>query len=265
MADTRDTVMITGASSGIGEALAGIAAHHGCDLILVARSADKLEALAGELARTHGVKTTVLVADLSVPGAAGTLWQAVQEKNLRVDVLVNNAGVLKHGAFRAMEPADHQAMIQLNVAGLTDLLAHALPSLIAQGHGRILNVASVAAFQPIPSLATYAATKAFVLSLSEALAEELRGTGVSITTLCPGVTATNMMAQAQASSEALKNLPAMLISDVQDVAEEAWRACQKGQTIVVPGTLNLAAVLAGRATPKWLLRRISGLIGRQTL
>ncbi|MEQ9465612.1 MAG: SDR family oxidoreductase [Haliea sp.] len=261
----RRTALITGASSGIGETLAWLIAAEDYDLVLVARSRDKLEALAQALRESHAIGVTVLSLDMAASGSARKLWLALQRQGVAVDVLVNNAGVLQHGAFTAMTPADHQAMVQLNVGGFTDLLAHFVPPMAARGSGRVLNVASIAAFQPIPSLATYAATKAYVLSLSEALGEELRGTGVTLTTLCPGITATDMMARAQAGSSTLQNLPAMLVSDVQEVAGEAWRACLKGQAIVVPGTLNLATTLAARATPKWLVRRLTGLLGRSTL
>lgn len=264
-ARVRRTALITGASSGIGETLAWLIAAEDYDLVLVARSRDKLEALAQALRESHAIDVTVLPLDMAASGSARKLSQALQRQGVAVDILVNNAGVLQHGAFTAMTAADHQAMVQLNVAGFTDLLAHFVPPMAARGSGRVLNVASIAAFQPIPSLATYAATKAYVLSLSEALGEELRGTGVTLTTLCPGITATDMVARAQAGSSALQNLPSMLVSDVQDVAEEAWRACLKGQAIVVPGTLNLATTLAARATPKWLLRRLTGLLGRSTL
>ena len=264
-APARSTALITGASAGIGETLAWLIAAEDYDLVLVARSKDKLEALAQALRDTHAITVTVLPLDMAASGSARKLWGAVQRQGLAVDVLVNNAGVLQHGAFTAMTPADHQAMVQLNVAGFTDLLAHFLPPMVERGSGRVLNVASIAAFQPIPSLATYAATKAYVLSLSEALGEELRGSGVTLTTLCPGLTATDMVARAQAGSSALQNLPSMLISDVQDVAAEAWRGCLKGQAVVVPGTLNLATTLAARVTPKWLVRRLTGLLGRSTL
>jgi uncharacterized protein len=264
-APARRTALITGASAGIGETLAWLIAAEDYDLVLVARSKDKLEALAQALRDTHAITVTVLPLDMAASGSARKLWLAVQRQGLAVDVLVNNAGVLQHGAFTAMTPADHQAMVQLNVAGFTDLLAHFLPPMVERGSGRVLNVASIAAFQPIPSLATYAATKAYVLSLSEALGEELRDSGVTLTTLCPGITATDMVAKAQAGSSALQNLPSMLISDVQDVAAEAWQGCLKGQAVVVPGKLNLATTLAARATPKWLVRRLTGLLGRSTL
>jgi hypothetical protein len=135
--------------------------------------------------------------------------------------------------------------------------------MVERGSGRVLNVASIASFQPIPSLAIYAASKAFVLSLTESLAEELKGSGVSITALCPGITATNMVSTAQENSGGL-NIPDFLIGDVDDVAADGYKACMKGEVIVVPGAMNLAAILAGRAIPKWLLRRITGAVGRYT-
>ena len=194
MEDSYGTVLVTGASSGIGEALAGLFAEAQYDLILVARSESKLEALADRLADEHGTMVLVRPADLSQPGSIKALAHSLAREGQQVDVLVNNAGVLEHGAFVEMGADDHQQMISLNVAGLTDLLSHFLPPMVERGSGRVLNVASIAAFQPVPSLATYAATKAYVLSLSEALSEELRGSGVTVTTLCPGVTATNMVA-----------------------------------------------------------------------
>ena len=262
MEDKYGTVLITGASSGIGEALAAIFAEEGYDLILVARSADKLETLADRLADEYGTIVAVRPADLSQPGSVEALAHGLEREGQLVDVLVNNAGVLEHGAFVEMGPDYHQRMIQLNIAGLTDLLAYFLPPMVERGAGRVLNVASIAAFQPFPSLATYAATKAYVLSLSEALSEELRDSGITVTTLCPGVTATNMVSSAGPVAD---SLPSMLIGDVGEVAREAYRACMKGRTIVVPGSLNLAGTLAARSTPKWLVRRLTGLMGRSTL
>lgn len=262
MEDKSGRVLITGASSGIGEALAGIFAAEGYDLVLIARSATKLEQLADRLAHDHGAIVAVRPADLSIAGSAEKLARNLQREALEVDILVNNAGVLEHGAFVDMGAEYHQRMIQLNVAGLTDLLAHFVPPMVDRGAGRILNVASIAAFQPFPSLATYAATKAYVLSLSEALVEELRDSGVTVTTLCPGVTATNMVESAGSVAE---SLPTMLIGDVEKVAREAYQACLKGKPIVVPGSLNLAGTLASRSTPKWLVRRLTGLMGRSTL
>jgi short-subunit dehydrogenase len=162
-----------------------------------------------------------------------------------------------------MKTTRHRELIDLNVTALSELLAHFLPPMLARGRGRVLNVASIAAFQPIPLLATYAATKAYVLSLTESLSEELQGSGVSITTLCPGITATSMLDKARASSAELGGLPAFVVGSAEDVAAEGFEACMKGEVIRVPGVLNQAAMLAGRATPRWLLRRFSGALVRR--
>jgi len=259
------TALITGASSGIGEALARCFARDGHGLVLVARSVGKLDALAQALKSEFGIRVTVLPADLSQPGAAAALAASLKRKRVAVQVLVNNAGVLEHGAFLEMPAPRHQELIDLNIAGLTAMLAQFVPPMVEGGHGRILNVASIAAFQPVPSLATYAATKAYVLSLTESLAEELRGSGVTVTALCPGITATQMLSSAVEASAQLARLPGFLIGDVDEVAAEGYRACMNGEVICVPGVLNRAATVAARATPKWLLRRIAGALGRGAL
>ena len=156
-------------------------------------------------------------------------------------------------------------MIDLNVSGLTAMLTQFVPAMVKRGHGRVLNVASIASFQPVPSLATYAATKAYVLSLTESLAEELKGSGVTITALCPGITATSMLTGATQSNPQLAKLPGFLIGDVDAVAADGYRALMRGKVIKVPGAVNLAGTVAGRATPKWLLRRISGTLLRKAL
>ena len=258
------TALITGASSGIGEALAQCFAKGGVDLVLVARSADKLAVLAKRLAAAHKVKVFVAAADLAEPASAEALAARMRKAGRAIDVLVNCAGVLAHGAFIALPAARQQELIDLNVSALTAMLAHFVPPMVARGHGRILNVASIAAFQPVPSLATYAATKAYVLSLTESLSEELDGTGVTVTALCPGITATHMLATASAASPALARLPGLVISDVEAVANSGYQACMKGDVINVPGVLNQAAMLASRIAPKWLVRSIGGVIGRKS-
>jgi len=262
---SRPVALVTGASSGIGEALAGLFAAAGHDLVLVARSADKLKALAATLAARHGVRVRVEPADLSAPGAAETLAARLKRAREPVDVLVNNAGVLAQGRFAAMDAASHQQIIDLNISGLTAMLSAFVPTMVARGAGRVLNVASIASFQPVPSLATYAASKAYVLSLTESLSEELRGSGVSITALCPGITATGMLDQVVGANPQVSRIPGFLIGDVTDVARQGFDACMKGDVICVPGVVNQAAMLASRSTPKWLLRRISGLLGRQVV
>jgi uncharacterized protein len=257
------TALITGASSGIGEALSHRFALGGYNLVLVARRAEKLRALASTLSSQHGVRTWVVTADLAQPDAAKKLAASMKRARRPIDVLVNNAGVLEHGPFVDTLATRHQQLVDLNVAGLTAMLAHFVPPMVARRRGRVLNVASIAAFQPVPSLATYAATKAYVLSLTESLSEELKGTGVSVTALCPGITATNMLDLAQQASRELKKLPGFVVGSATAVAEEGFQACVRGEVIRVPGALNLATILAARATPKWLLRRMSGAMVRR--
>ena len=203
--------------------------------------------------------------DLSVPGSARALARSLDRAGLQIDILVNNAGVLEHGAFAGMAPEAHQRMIQLNVAALTDMVSWFLPPMCERGSGRIMNVASIAAFQPFASLATYAATKAYILSLSEALHEELRDNGISVTALCPGITDTHMIDPLRESGSGARLIPGVLVSDVESVAREGYAACMKGIPIVVPGAMNKLGTLVSRSTPKWLTRRITGVIGKASM
>jgi hypothetical protein len=261
----RPTALITGASAGIGAELARCFAAAGYDLVLVARRAEALQALAAALHSAHGIQAQVQAADLARPGAAQKLHAALDTRSTTVDVLVNCAGVLHQGAFTAIAPAQHQGIIDLNISALTAMLGAFVPGMVARGSGRVLNVASVAAFQPIPSLASYAASKAYVLSLSESLAEELKGTGVTVTALCPGITATAMLQQAAGENDKLAKIPGFLVGDVAQVAQAAFDACLRGDAIVVPGAINQGAMIASRATPKWLVRMLGGSIGRRVL
>ena len=258
-----ERALITGASSGIGEALAAEFAAGGFDLVLVARSEDKLRQLAGQLKAEHGVKVRVEPTDLLARGAAPALAQRLKKARLPITALVNNAGVLEHGRFVDIPAARHRQLIDLNITGLTTMLGEFLPGMVERGEGRVLNVASIAAFQPLPSLATYAATKAYVLSLTESLSEELKGTGVTATALCPGITDTNMVSGVQEKSDHLR-FPGFVVGDAGDVAREGYRACIKGEVICIPGLINQVSTLGTRNTPKWLLRRVTGIVGRYT-
>ncbi|MFT4997717.1 MAG: short-subunit dehydrogenase [Flavobacteriales bacterium] len=260
-----DTALITGASSGIGEALAEVFAQHQYNLILVARNQPKLETLRSKLHLEYGVEISVRPCDLSSSSNVKALCDALLRDQTQVDVLVNNAGTVEHGSFVQIQPAEHERIVQLNVCAITSLLAYLLPPMVARGKGRVLNIASLGAFQPLPSVATYAATKAFVLSLSEALAEEVRGTGVTVTAVCPGLTATNMVAGSQKKSPALRRIPPFVFADARTVAHKAFKACHNGDALLVPGLKNNLASMLSRATPKWLVRIITGIVGRATL
>ncbi len=266
---SNPVALVTGASSGIGEVLARCFASAGHDVILVARSADKLKALAQELEAAHGIAALVQSADLSVPGAAVKLFEALRAKQRHVDVLVNCAGVLYQGSFLNIDAAKHQQIIDLNITGVTSMLSAFLPDMVARtdvdGPKRVLNVASIAAFQPIPALASYAASKAYVLSLSESLSEELKGTGVTVTALCPGITATNMLSSAASANDKVSRIPGFMVGDVNVVAHQGFEACMKGRAVCVPGAINQATTLATRASPKWLVRKLGGLLGRKAL
>lgn len=263
------TALVTGASSGIGEVLAGCFAEGGFDVILVARSADKMRTLATKLESSYGVTVHVAAADLAKPNAAANLQAVLKRKKLQPDVLVNCAGVLSQGAFKAMNAATHQQIIDLNISGLTAMISAFLPGMLElaeQGRPcRILNVASIAAFQPIPMLATYAASKAYVLSLTESLSEELKGSGVTVTALCPGMTATAMLSNAASANEKVSSIPSFMVGHVNDVARQGFDACMRGDAICIPGVINQAAILASRSTPKWLVRKLGGILGRNSV
>jgi uncharacterized protein len=266
---TNPLALVTGASSGIGEVLALCFAEAGYDLVLVARSADKLKALASQIKSDYGTNAHVAAADLAVPGAAAALAASLKRKRLQPDILVNCAGVLSQGAFEGMSTQTHQQMIDLNISGLTAMISAFLPAMRERAalgvEGRILNVASIAAFQPIPMLATYAASKAYVLSLTESLSEELKGSGVTVTALCPGMTATAMLSNAASANEKVSSIPSFMVGNVNDVARQGFEACMRGDVICIPGVMNQAAMLASRSTPKWLVRKLGGIFGRNSL
>ncbi len=256
-------VLITGASAGIGAELAREFARHAHDLVLVARSKDKLDALAGELNAAHDTDAIVIAADLSAQGGPQSVVDQLSRKKIDIDILVNNAGIIDVGHFVESEPGKLQQLIALNIAAATSLMSQLLPKMIERRFGRILNVASLAGFQPVPSMAVYAASKAYVLSLTEALAEELRGTGVKVTALCPGLTNTNMVASIKAQSKTAEWTPSFLISDPKSVAKQAYKATMAGQTILVPGLPNQVAAAWAQVTPRWLTRTFTGFAARR--
>lgn len=249
-------MLVTGASAGIGRELAKAFAARGFELILAARGEEALVALARELVAAHAVRAKILPADLSLPGAAEAMVEALAGAGVAVDVLVNNAGVIFEGDFSGIAHENHLRLLQVNVVALTSLTHLVLPAMLARGSGRILNVASTAAFMPVPRLAAYAAAKAYVLSLTESLSEELSGTGVTATALCPGFTDTAMVR----GSQFRKVIPATMIMSPKDVAEVGCAACLKGEAICVPGLANQALTSGAQLLPRKLVRAIGGMV-----
>lgn len=264
MPRTRRTALITGASVGIGREFAKVFAEHGFDLVLVARRADKLRQLAAELAALYSVSVTVIPQDLTDHDAAQAVFDTVESAGLTIDVLVNNAGIAVFEAFAETPLDQHVKLLQLNVVVLTELTRLFVGPMIEQGWGRIINLASVAAFQPTPSFALYGASKAFVLSLSEALTEELRGTGVTVTAVCPGFADTPMVRDAVAARGSLE-IPAYLLLDPAGVAREGYRAAMRAKVIQVNGWPYKLSTQLVRLPPRWLTRTVGGLIGRLAL
>jgi short-subunit dehydrogenase len=248
-----DTALITGASSGIGRDLARRFAADGYDLVLVARDGDALQRLADELTRQHRVTAVPAAADLSVRDAPAHLAADLDRRGLAVDVVVNNAGFGLQGAVAEL-PLDRQLeMIQVNVAALTALTRTYLPSMLQRNRGGVLNVASTAAFQPGPLMAVYYATKAYVESFTEALAEEVRGSALKISCLCPGPTVTGFAERAGATDSNLFRGKTMTSSDVAQIGYDGWKA---GRVLVVPGLPNKFGMAVVRASPRSIVRRV---------
>ncbi len=255
-------VLITGASAGIGADLAREFARHGHDLALVARRGDKLAELSAELGKSFGVDVMTVPGDLSKPSGPKAVVDALDAAGEQVDVLVNNAGVVEVGPFAATETEKVLNLVNLNIVAVTHLASLLLPRMVERKFGRILNVASLAAFQPVPSMAAYAATKAYVLSLTEALSEELRGTDVKVTALCPGLVETDMVADIRERFVSVRGVPSQLISDPKDVARQAYAALVRGQVVLVPGIPNQVAAAWAQVTPRWILRSFTGFASR---
>lgn len=249
---SNSTALITGASGGIGEEFAVQLAARGANLILVARRADRLEALREQLTERHpGIVVDVVTADLARPGSGAELATRVGELDRRVDVLVNNAGIGLHGMFHTQEPEANAGAVQLNCGTLVDLTARFLPSMIERRHGVVINVASTAAFQPTPGMAVYGATKAFVLSFTEALWHENRKSGVRVLALCPGATET----------EFFDRTGETFMTDgrqsATQVVETALDALDKSSPTVVSGLRNAVLAMGYRVAPRKLLLAVS--------
>jgi short-subunit dehydrogenase len=257
----RPTALITGASAGLGTEFARLAAKDGHDLILVARRLPQLEALAKELAQAHGVTANAISADLTDPAAPQKIFDEVRARGLTVDVLVNNAGFGSSGEFLDLPLARETEMVEVNIQALVKLCHLFGKGMRERKSGAILNIASTAGFQPGPYMATYYATKSFVISFSEALAYELHGSGVTVTAHCPGATATEFAGAAKMEKSALfqKQKPAK----APEVAAHAWRAMKSGKTLAVHGAMNKLGAFSVRLSPRGMVRSIAASLNKQ--
>lgn len=255
MAPAPSTALITGASAGLGYEFAHLFARDKYNLVLVARSGPKLNELAEQLRQRHAVAVKTIPLDLGLPQASQTLFEETRHAGIHVDILVNNAGYGMSGSFQEIPLAESYGQIQLNVTALTLLTRLYLGPMLERHSGKIMNVASTAAFQPGPLMAVYYATKAYVLSFSEALADELRNSGVSVTCFCPGATLTEFQKRAQTENTRLfKQLSPM---DATSVAAQGYRALMDGKTLAIAGFRNWLVAESVRFAPRKVVTAIS--------
>jgi len=255
------TALVTGASSGIGRELAKLLAGEGHDVVLVARRRDRLEELARELVARNGVSSRVIARDLEDPASPAEIFRELETEGINVDILVNDAGLGIYGRFWETDLARQLAVIQVNLVALTNLTGRFLPGMVSRRKGKIVNVSSTAAFQPGPYMAVYYATKAYVLSFSEALAEELAGTGVSVTALCPGPTVTEFQEGAGIEDTWLFRGP--LVMDARSVARAGWAGAKRGKRIVIPGLGNKLLKESVRFSPRRLVIAVARRIQKR--
>ncbi|CAH1198832.1 hypothetical protein PAECIP111893_01124 [Paenibacillus plantiphilus] len=247
------TVLITGASSGIGKAFAELFAKQNYRIILASRSESKLSHLATELQRQHGVQTLTTPVDLAQSDGPRLLHERLQGQS--IDILINNAGIGSFGFLHELDVQSEQEMLQLNVQSLSQLLMLFLPEMVRRGSGRILNVGSTTSFYACPLSANYSASKAFVLSLTEAVANELQGTGVTVTALCPGATGTEFFRKAKMDGQKVSDPKALMSPD--KVAQIGYTALMRGKVFVVPGVQNWLLTQAPRLFPRKFVTRIT--------
>jgi len=250
----NSTVLITGATGGIGRELAVVFAHHGYNLCITARNPQVLRSQSEDLQRTYQVRCTWQACDLSRPSAAETIFNHLQEQHLQIDILVNNAGFGNWGKFDQTELGTELEEIQLNIIAVVKLTKLFLPVMMKRRSGKILNVASTAGFVPGPYMSIYYATKAFVLSFSEALREEVKGTGVTISVLCPGETKTNF--QKRASIEETNLTLKGFVMNPEIVARKAFDGLMKNKPVIIPGTRNKFLIFSTRILPRAIIRQI---------
>lgn len=254
------TALITGATGGIGEALCREFAKGGHDLVITARNKKKLDEMAQRLAKTYGVAVKTVAADLNQPGAVKTLFEEVRDTGVFVDILVNNAGFGHGGYFFHNKLKTQEALLRVNVLAPTKLCRMFLPGMLEHGRGKILNVSSIGAFAGGPYNAVYCASKAYALSLSEALACELSDSGVTVSALCPGATHTGFAHRANMETTRLFHYGVM---HPREVAAEAYRGLMNGERLIIPGCLNRLLIAASRLVPRCAAASFSGFIQKQ--
>lgn len=247
-------MLITGASGGIGYDIARLAAADGKNLVLVARSADKLNHVAEELRKNNSCEVVTMAVDLSEEVGVNSLISKLEAGNIIIDSLVNNAGFGDFGDFAKADLSKNLEMIRLNISTLTQLSHFALQGMLKAGSGRIMNVASTAAFMPGPGMAVYYASKAYVLSFSEALTRELKGTGITVTTLCPGPTDTSFAAAAGLGKSLMHRMLPPATS--AEVAKAGYKAMMNGKAVVIPGLMNKLSALTPRFSPRSVVRNL---------
>ncbi|MEH2202685.1 MAG: SDR family oxidoreductase [Nostoc sp.] len=250
----KRTALITGAASGIGYQLTQIFARHNYNLVLVDKNEQKLIEIVDEFPQKFGIFVKIFVKDLSIPTSPEEIFTELQQASIKIDVLVNNAGFGTYGAFSETDLSTELKMLQVNMVSLTHLTKLFLKDMVEQNYGKILNVASAAAFQPGPLMAVYFATKAYVLSFSEAIANELEGTGVNVTVLCPGPTASEFQQNAAMEDSKIANVNRMM--DTETVARIGYRGLMKNKTVVVPGMRNKILTESVRFTPRNLVTKV---------
>jgi short-subunit dehydrogenase len=260
---TAGTALVTGASSGIGAAIAKELAARGLAVTLTARREDRLQTLATELAEEHGTEAEVIAADLGDPDGREQLTAELGRRGRSVEILVNNAGFGSQGHFSSADRGRQLDMVRLNIEAVVDLTARFLPGMVQRGRGAVINIASLAAFQPLPGSAVYAASKSFVLSFSEATRTELRGSGVSVTAVCPGPVRTEFV-DAAGMGDVETSTPDMLWMSAEEIGRHAVEGAEADKRVVVPGAINRAQSIVGQHTPRAMALPLIQRIWRAT-
>lgn len=251
------TVLITGASSGIGLEFAKLFAQDGYNLVLVARRKQHLERIANEISKKYEITVTIIIKDLSSSSSPREIFDELKAKSIHVDILVNNAGAQVYGKFQSTDFEKQLQLIQTNLTSLTHLTHLAITEMLKHGYGKILNVGSTGSFAPGPLNAVYCATKAYVLSFSEAISSDLAGTGISVTVLCPGATKSEFAEKAKLTNTRLFN---SFVMTSEKVAKIGYKALFKGKTVVVAGLYNKLMIFSLRLSPRWMVLKLSKIL-----